>query len=43
MVKEDKIAIPYASAERQLADIGAKDPNKERHLYVIDKIKSIGP
>ena len=41
-VKEEKISIHYVPTEDNLADIGTKHVNKQRHKYLINKIKNLG-
>ena len=40
--KEEKISIHYVPTEDNLADIGTKQLNKQRHKYLINKIKNFG-
>ena len=42
LVKEQKISIHYVPTEDNLADIGTKHLNKQRHKYLINKIKNFG-
>ena len=37
LVKEENISIHYIPTEDNLADIGTKHPNKQRHKYLITK------
>lgn len=41
IVKEGR--IHYVPTEDDLADIGTKHLNKQRHKYLIDKIKNLWP
>ena len=42
LVKEEKISIHYVPTEDNLADIGTKHLNKQRHKCLINKIKNFG-
>ena len=42
LVKEKKISIHYVPTEDNLADIRTKHLNKQRHKYLINKIKYFG-
>ena len=42
LVKEEKISIHYVPTQDNLADIGSKHFNKQRHKYLINKIKNFG-
>ena len=42
IVKEGRISIHYVPTEDNLADIETKHLNKQRHKYLIDKIKNFG-
>ncbi|CAB1120117.1 unnamed protein product [Ectocarpus sp. CCAP 1310/34] len=42
IVKEGRISIHYIPTEDNLADIGTEYLNKQRHQYLIDKIKNFG-
>ena len=40
--KEENISIHYVPTDDNLADIGTKHLNKQRHNYLINKIKNFG-
>ena len=40
LIKEGNIAIHYVPTEQQLADIGTKHLNKQRHRFIINLIKN---
>ena len=42
LVKEEKTSIHYVLTEDNLADIGTRHLNKQRHKYLINKIKNFG-
>lgn len=42
LVKEGKIPIHYEPTDQQLADIGTKHLNKQRHRFIINLITNFG-